>query len=86
MYIQQSSVLNDIAEALGGSKKKTRINQIHRLIKFTYKLNETELTFLDVTLYKGETLNHNHILDIHAHIKTTNKQLSCNLILSTNHN
>ena len=28
------------------------INQIHRTIKFTYDVSETELTFLDVTLYK----------------------------------
>ena len=52
-----------------------RINQIHRTIKFTHELNETELIFLDITLYKGERFNHNQILDIRTHIKLTNKQL-----------
>ena len=51
----------------------TKINQIHRTIKFTYEINERELTFLDVTLYKGNRFNHNHILDIRTHIKSTNK-------------
>ena len=34
------------------TKYMTTINQIHRTIKFTHELSETELTFLDVT-YKG---------------------------------
>ena len=53
----------------------TKINQIHRTIKFTYELNERELTFLDVILYKCDRFNHDHILDIRTHIKSTNKQL-----------
>lgn len=53
----------------------TKINQIHRTIKFTYELNQRELTFLDVTLYKGDRFNHNHILDIRTHIKSTNTQV-----------
>ena len=55
--------------------RMTTINQIHRTIKFTHKLSETELTFLDVTLHKGERFYQNHILDIRTHIKSTNKQL-----------
>lgn len=48
------------------------INQIHPTIKFTY---DTELTFLDLTLYKGTRFQQTNILDIKTHIKNTNKQL-----------
>ena len=51
------------------------INQIHRTIKFTYDVSETELTFLDVTLYKGNRFSLNQLLDVRTHIKPTNKQL-----------
>ena len=72
--------IDDIFIIWSGSESEfttymTTINQIHRTIKFTYELSETELTFLDVTLYKGERFNQNHILDIRTHIKPTNKQL-----------
>ena len=42
-------------------------NQIHVWRKW--------LTFLDVTLYKGERFNLNQLLDVRTHIKPTNKQL-----------
>ena len=72
--------IDDIFIIWSGSESEfttymTTINQIPRTIKFTYELSETELTFLDVTLYKGERFNQNHILDIQTHIKPTNKQL-----------
>ena len=51
------------------------INQLHHTIKFTYELSETELTFLDITLYKGDRFDRNQILDVRTHIKPTNKQL-----------
>ena len=51
------------------------INQLHHTIKFTYELSETDLTFLDITLYKGDRFDRNQILDIQTHIKATNKQL-----------
>ena len=53
----------------------TKINQIHKTIKFTYELSETELTFLDITLYKEERFDQTQILDVRTHIKPTNKQL-----------
>ena len=58
--------IDDIFIIWSGSESEfttymTTINQIHRTIKFTHELNETELTFLDVTLYKGERFNQNHI-------------------------
>ena len=52
-----------------------KLNQVHRTIKFTYEKSKTELTFLDVTLYKGERFRENQLLDIRTHIKPTNKQL-----------
>ena len=51
------------------------INQLHHTINFTYELSETELTFLDKTLYKGDRFDRNQILDVQTHIKPTNKQL-----------
>ena len=30
------------------------INQTHPTIKFTHEISDMELTFLDVTLYKGD--------------------------------
>ena len=49
------------------------INQlIHSTIKFTHDISDTELTFLDVTLYKGERFISTNILDLKTHI---NKQL-----------
>ena len=54
----------------------TKINQVHSTIKFTYELSETELTFLDITLYKGERFKRNQILDVRTHIKPTNNYTS----------
>ena len=53
--------IDDIFVIWTGSTSKfttymTNINQMHPTIKFTHELSETELTFLDVTLYKGESL------------------------------
>ena len=53
----------------------TAINQIHQTIKFTHEISDTELTFLDVTLYKGDRFLNQSILDLKTHIKATNKQL-----------
>ena len=52
-----------------------QINQIHDTIKFTYAASNTEVTFLDVTVYKGEKFTSTGILDVRTHIKPTNKQL-----------
>ena len=51
------------------------INTIHNTIKFTYEASDKELTFLDITLYKGDRFLKKNILDIRTHIKETNKQL-----------
>ena len=54
---------------------KKNINSIHPTIKFTYESSNKELTFLDITVYKGERFKRDNILDIKTHIKQTNKQL-----------
>ena len=51
------------------------INTIHDTIKFTHEMNNQEITFLDVTLYKGQRFHQTGILDIKTHKKKTNKQL-----------
>ena len=56
-------------------KFMSNINQIHPTIKFTYEISDTELTFLDVTLYKGERFESTNTLDLKTHIKATTKQL-----------
>ena len=72
--------IDDIFIIWTGSKDEfntfmTKINQIHKTIKFTFELHETELTFLDITLYKGKRFHEKQILDMRTHIKPTNKQL-----------
>ena len=52
-----------------------KINSIHPTIKFTHKSDNNELTFLDMTIYKGSNFQETGILDIKTHIKKTNKQL-----------
>ena len=51
------------------------INTLHNTIKFTSECSETEINFLDTTLYKGNRYTQTGILDIKTHIKHTNKQL-----------
>ena len=51
------------------------MNSIHNTIKFTYEASDKELTYLDITLYKGDRFLNKNILDIRTHIKDTNKQL-----------
>ena len=68
----------------------TKINQVHGTLKFSYELSETKLTFLDITVYKGERFKKkNHVLDVYRHIKPTNKQTIIhprNFIPPPNHN
>ena len=52
-----------------------KLNQLHKTIIFTFELNKTELTFLDITLYKGSRFKDKQILDMRTHIKQTNKQV-----------
>ena len=64
---------------LGSADQLTKflndINQVHPTIKFTYEQSTRELTFLDVTIYKGPQFRVTNTLDVKTHIKPTNKQL-----------
>ena len=53
----------------------SKISTVHRTIKFTHEHSDTELTFLDVTVYKGPEFSSTGTLDVKTHIKPTNKQL-----------
>ena len=47
------------------------INQVHPTIKFTHEHSSSELTFLDVTVYKGPEFKESGLLDVKTH--KTNK-------------
>ena len=59
----------------GLDKFMTDLNTVHPTIKFTHEKSDTELTFLDVTVYKGPQFLETGRLDVRTHIKPTNKQL-----------
>ena len=72
--------IDDIFIIWTGSNKDleefmTKINSVHPTIKFTHEADDNELTFLDMTVYKGPNFSNTGILDIKTHIKKTNKQL-----------
>ena len=49
----------------------TQANNFHTTIKFTAELSETEITFLDTIISKGERFRNESILDIRTHYKPT---------------
>ena len=59
--------IDDIFIVWIGSKEliefMEKINKIHPTIHFTFELSESEITFLDVTLLKGNRFKSEHILD-----------------------
>ena len=61
-----------------------KINSTHPTIKFTHECDDNELTFLDMTVYKGPTFTETGILDIKTHIKKTNNCTSTNLHTTPN--
>ena len=46
-------------------------NSHHPTIKFTAEISNTETTFLDTVIYKGERFREQSILDIKTHFKPT---------------
>ena len=46
-------------------------NSFHPTIKFTAEISETETTFLDTKVYKGDRFNKESILDVPTHFKAT---------------
>ena len=47
-------------------------NSHHPLLKFTYEISNTNMIFLDTTVYKGSRFAQYGILDFKSHIKATN--------------
>ena len=46
-------------------------NKHHPTIKFTAEISDTETTFLDTSIYKGERFRSNSVLDVRTHFKPT---------------
>ena len=46
-------------------------NKHHPTIKFTAEISDTETTFLDTSVYKGERFTNESVLDIRTHYKPT---------------
>ncbi|VDI74976.1 Hypothetical predicted protein [Mytilus galloprovincialis] len=46
-------------------------NNIDPLLKFTYNFSNTEVTYLDTEVYKGERFKSSGVLDIRLHVKPT---------------
>ncbi len=57
-------------------------NQEHPKIKFTSEISSSEISFLDLCLYKGERFECDGILDIKTHIKPTNIQQYVHALLA----
>ena len=48
------------------------LNRFHNHIKFTHEISDTEVTFLDLQIYKGSEFLNSHILSTKTHFKQTN--------------
>ena len=48
-------------------------NRHHPTIKFTAEISDIETNFLDTTVFKGERIHKDSILDISTHFKPTEK-------------
>ena len=48
-----------------------KANSFHPTIKFTAEISETETTFLDTKVYKGDRFKKESILDVRTHFKAT---------------
>ena len=46
-----------------------KANRFHPTIKFTAEISETETTFLDTKVYKGDRFKKESILDVRTHFK-----------------
>ena len=46
-------------------------NKIDPLLKFTFEVSSSSMTYLDTEVYKGERFHNNNILDVKSHIKKT---------------
>ena len=69
-YIDDIFSLWDISKA-DSEQFIEQANSYHPTIKFTAEISDTETTFLDTVVYKGERFKEQSILDIKTHFKPT---------------
>ena len=58
-----------------------KANSFHTTIKFTAEISETETTFWDTKVYKGDRFNKESILDVRTHFKATETFQYTNFLL-----
>ena len=58
-------------------------NSFHPTIKFTAEIAETETTFLDTKVYKGDRFRKESILDVRTHFKPTDLSIHEFLFVSS---
>ena len=63
-------IWNDTKEAFVQFVEKC--NKLHKTIKMTHQISELEMTFLDITIYKGAQFYKNGHLDYRTYLKPTN--------------
>ena len=70
-YIDDIFSLWDISKADTEQLVIEQANSYHPTTKFTAEISDTETTFLDTVVYKGERFKEQSILDIKTHFKPT---------------
>ena len=68
--------IDDVMSMWNTSRNKmedflVKANSFHPTIKFRAEISETETTFLDTKVYKGDRFNKESILDVRIHFKAT---------------
>ena len=76
MSIFEVRYIDDVSSLWDNDKKDVdrfieQANKFHPTIKFTAEISENEITFLDTTVFKGERLKKDSILDIKTHFEPT---------------
>ena len=50
-----------------------QLNAFHPSLKYTHEKSDTDINFLDLTIYKGTSFSEKQILDLRPHLKNNNK-------------
>lgn len=72
-YIDDGLIIYNLHENIDNFK--TKFEQAMKPFKFTWKISNYEIEYLDLHIYKGELFNSKRKLDISVHQKTLNKYL-----------
>ena len=62
-----------------------KANSFHPTIKFTAEISETETTFLDTKVYKGERFHKESILDVQTHYKPLRRLFNSRISIRVTH-